>query len=167
MADCCGSTECLGYQACNAAVSIGSAAGSQNGINASPRLPGDAVTASVVRLKPAFTSQQVSIMKTLIAAVLAVSVLAAPAVSFAQSTNDSITRAQVRTDLVQLEKAGYRPSINDLYYPADIRAAEARVHPQSGPTTDTNSYGSASLAGTSASGAPAGGVEGHSIYFGH
>jgi hypothetical protein len=45
------------YQACHAAVSIGSAAGLQNGFNASLLLPGDAVTASVTRLKPAFTSQ--------------------------------------------------------------------------------------------------------------
>jgi Domain of unknown function (DUF4148) len=106
-------------------------------------------------------------MKALIAAVLAVTVLAAPAVSFAQSSKDPITRAQVRADLVQLEKAGYRPGIDDPYYPANIQAAEARVHPQSATTTDTSSYGGVPLTGTSASGTTAGGVEGHSIYFGH
>jgi Domain of unknown function (DUF4148) len=147
-------------------VSIGSAGGLQNGFNASLLLPGDAVTALVMRLEPAFTSQEVSIMKALFA-VLAVSVLAAPAVSFAQSTHDPITRAEVRADLVQLEKAGYRPGVDDPYYPANVQAAEARVHPQSAATTDASAYGGASLAGTSVSGARAGGVEGHSIYFGH
>jgi hypothetical protein len=41
----------------------------------------------------------------------------------------------VRADLIQLEKAGYRPaSANKDDYPADIQAAEARVAAQNGAT---------------------------------
>ncbi|SAK65726.1 DUF4148 domain-containing protein [Caballeronia ptereochthonis] len=57
---------------------------------------------------------------------------AAPVASFAQS-NQPVTRAQVREEIVQLEKAGYNPGvINDAKYPADIQAAEARVAAQNG-----------------------------------
>jgi hypothetical protein len=56
--------------------------------------------------------------------------LAAPAASFAQS-NQPLTRAEVREQLIQLEAAGYNPSaVNDAQYPADIQAAEARVSGQ-------------------------------------
>jgi opacity protein-like surface antigen len=66
-------------------------------------------------------------MKSLIKAVAVAAVLAIPAVSFAQS-NQPVTRAQVRAELVQLEQAGYNPSdSSDAHYPAAILAAEARV----------------------------------------
>ena len=66
-------------------------------------------------------------MKALIKAVALVVVLAAPVVSFAQS-NEPLTRAQVREQLIQVEKAGYNPATSDDYdYPANIQAAEARV----------------------------------------
>ncbi|KMZ12048.1 hypothetical protein BHUM_06319c [Candidatus Burkholderia humilis] len=56
--------------------------------------------------------------------------LAAPVASFAQS-NQSLTRAEVRAQIVQLEKAGYNPGvISDSKYPADIQAAQARVDAQ-------------------------------------
>ncbi|MDR5817157.1 MULTISPECIES: DUF4148 domain-containing protein [unclassified Caballeronia] len=56
---------------------------------------------------------------------------AAPVASFAQS-NQPVTRAEVRAQIVQLEKAGYNPGVvNDTTYPADIQAAEARVAAQS------------------------------------
>ena len=48
-----------------------------------------------------------------------------PQVSFAQSSNQPVTRAQVKQDLIQLEHSGYKPS--KTFYPADIQAAEARV----------------------------------------
>jgi hypothetical protein len=54
--------------------------------------------------------------------------LALPVVAHAQETGSTVTRAQVRAELVQLEKAGYQPARNDRYYPADIQAAEAKVH---------------------------------------
>jgi hypothetical protein len=71
-------------------------------------------------------------MKSLIQAVVVAAVLAAPVVSFAQS-DTGVTRAQVRNELVQLEKAGYNPaSSGDATYPAQIQAAEARVAAQNG-----------------------------------
>jgi hypothetical protein len=72
------------------------------------------------------------IMKSLIQAVAIASVLAVPVASFAQS-NQPVTRAQVRAELVQVEQAGYNPSHGrDPYYPSDIQAAEARVASQNG-----------------------------------
>ena len=56
--------------------------------------------------------------------------LVAPPTSFAQS-NAPKTRAEVRADLVQLERAGYNPGANnEATYPAQIQAAEARVSEQ-------------------------------------
>src|SRR5471032_962736 len=77
-------------------------------------------------------------MKSLICAVFAAAVLATPTLSFAQTTNAPVTRADVKADLVLVEQAGYRPASNDLNYPSDIQAAEARIHNAS--TADT-SYG--------------------------
>jgi hypothetical protein len=50
-----------------------------------------------------------------------------PIASHAQETIPALTRAQVRTELVHIEKAGYRPGNNDPRYPDDIQAAEAKV----------------------------------------
>jgi hypothetical protein len=81
-------------------------------------------------------------MKSLIKAVAIAAVFAIPAVSFAQ-TNQPVTRAEVRAQLVQLEQAGYNPSTaNDENYPVNIQAAEARVAAKNGQT-DTSGYGSA------------------------
>jgi hypothetical protein len=110
-------------------------------------------------------------IKSLVSAVALGSALAAPAVSFAQQSHGSVTRAQVRAELVQLEKAGWRPAMgmgNNPDYPAGIQAAEARVAAQN---EVTGSYGGVA-GGASASGAPTaarseatGNTE--SIYFGH
>jgi hypothetical protein len=88
------------------------------------------------------------IMKSLLHAVAVAAVLAVPAVSFAQSSAP-LTRAEVRAQLVQLEKAGYQPGRNDPHYPDDIQAAEARVAAQNGASTG---YGGVA-SGSSASGA--------------
>jgi hypothetical protein len=65
--------------------------------------------------------------KKLTAVLFVASALAAPALTYAQSTT-GLTRAQVYADLVRLEKAGYNPSNgDDSKYPADIQAAEAKV----------------------------------------
>lgn len=70
-------------------------------------------------------------MKSLIYSVVAASLVAAPAVSFAQS-NAPVTRAQVRAELIQLEQAGWRPSVgSNPHYPEDMQAAQARVAAQS------------------------------------
>ncbi|MDE1181786.1 DUF4148 domain-containing protein [Paraburkholderia sp.] len=87
-------------------------------------------------------------MKSLIKAVAIAAVLAAPVASFAQS-NQPVTRAEVRAQLVQLEKAGYNPSQNDLYYPANVQAAQARVAPVN--TVEQSGFGS-STNGNSQSG---------------
>jgi len=104
-------------------------------------------------------------MKSLIKAVAIAAVLAAPIASFAQ-TNQPVTRAQVRAELVQLEKAGYNPSRNDdATYPAEIQAAEARVAAQN----DASSGVGGVVSGSSASGAPVSAIapRARSIYFGH
>jgi opacity protein-like surface antigen len=70
-------------------------------------------------------------MKSLIQAVVLAAAIAAPVAAFAQA-NQPVTRAQVRAELVQLEKAGYQPGHADPHYPADIQAAQARVDAQNG-----------------------------------
>jgi hypothetical protein len=97
-------------------------------------------------------------MKSLIKAVAIAAVIAAPVVSFAQSSQEPVTRAQVRNELIQLEHAGYEPSMsNDTNYPADIQAAEQRVQAQNPalaqtrPTADTSGYG-APMSGTTQAG---------------
>ena len=102
-------------------------------------------------------------MKSLIYAMVAASVLATPLASMAQTeSNQPVTREQVRQDLIRLEQAGYEPRANDIYYPANIQAAEARangaqgqaVADTSGTAADTSGYGG--VAGESGqSGAPA------------
>jgi hypothetical protein len=105
-------------------------------------------------------------MKTLIQAVVIAAVLAAPVASFAQS-NQPVTRAQVRAELIQLEKAGYHPGRADPYYPADIQAAQARVAAQNGTAQPVESGYGGAVSGSSQSGhlAPANGPK--SIYFGN
>jgi hypothetical protein len=112
-------------------------------------------------------------MKSLIKAVAIAAVLAAaPVVSFAQSNPSGLTRAQVRAELIQLEKAGYDPAMsNDATYPADIQAAEHRVQAENAqaaaqqPAADTG-YGAAT-GGTSQTGAPARLDRANTVYFGH
>jgi hypothetical protein len=77
---------------------------------------------------------EVLIMNSIIKAVAIAVALSAPVVSFAQS-NQPLTRAEVRSQLVQLEKAGYNPaSADNATYPADLQAAEAKVAAQNGAT---------------------------------
>ncbi|OAJ62291.1 hypothetical protein A6V36_19105 [Paraburkholderia ginsengiterrae] len=77
-------------------------------------------------------------MKSLIEAAVIAALISAPLAAFAQS-NQPVTRAQVRAELIQLEKAGYNPSLSNADdYPANIQAAEARVAAQ-----NVTGYGSA------------------------
>jgi hypothetical protein len=63
-------------------------------------------------------------MKFSIKAVLAFAVVLTPALAFAQS-GSTITRDQVRAQLVQLEEAGYNPLTNCTGdCPASLRRAE-------------------------------------------
>ena len=41
-----------------------------------------------------------------------------------------VTRAQVRGQLVQIEKAGYNPAADHTQYPTNLQAAEARLAAQ-------------------------------------
>lgn len=105
-------------------------------------------------------------MKSLIQAVALAAVLAVPVVSFAQAQtgNGPLTRAQVRGELVQLERAGYRPSVNDQHYPNDIQSAEARVAGR-----DTSGYGPSASGSSQSGGSRDGAVSSYSppVYFGH
>ncbi|SDG65680.1 DUF4148 domain-containing protein [Paraburkholderia phenazinium] len=104
-------------------------------------------------------------MNSLIKAVALAVVLAAPVASFAQS-NQPVTRAEVRSQLAQLEKAGYNPAVADnATYPADIQAAEARVAERNGSTSGVGGV----VSGSSESGAPAVSVftGSRSLYSGH
>jgi uncharacterized membrane protein len=90
-------------------------------------------------------------MKSLIEAVVVAAALAAPVAVFAQSSQP-LTRAQVRAELIQLEKAGYAPATrNDAAYPAEIQAAEAKVAAQNGAASG---YGGV-VNGSSEAGRPA------------
>ncbi|MGF6290665.1 DUF4148 domain-containing protein [Paraburkholderia youngii] len=87
----------------------------------------------------------------LVKSLIVAAVVAVPVVSFAQS-NAPVTRAQVRAELVQLEKAGYNPAADYNTYPQDIQAAEARVSALN--SAATSAYGG-SANGSSAAGAGA------------
>jgi len=94
-------------------------------------------------------------MKSLVSAVAAAVALSASFGAFAQST--------VREELVQLENAGYKPGQSSPHYPADIQAAQARVH-----GVDNSGSGSQPAA-TVESGAPVVRAQNprDSVYFGH
>ena len=83
-------------------------------------------------------------MNATITRIAIIGILFTPLASFAQTTTP-LTRAQVRAQLVQIEKAGYNPArARDNNYPADIQAAEARVAAQeSAGTLATSGMGNA------------------------
>jgi hypothetical protein len=114
-------------------------------------------------------------MKSLIKAVAIAAVLAAPVASFAQSSQQPVTRAEVRNELIQLERAGYNPAVSsDPTYPADVQAAERRVQAQNPavaqtqlPVADTSGYGGVAN-GSSQSGGVREPMTGpKSVYFGN
>jgi hypothetical protein len=81
--------------------------------------------------------------------------IAFPVAGYAQESSSTVTRAQLRAELVQLESVGYRPGrANDPHYPADIQAAEAAVASQKGAESNVGSSSSVGGArsGSSASG---------------
>jgi hypothetical protein len=63
-------------------------------------------------------SLKVEIMK-LVQSMIVAAVVAIPALSFAQS-NQPLTRADVRAQLVELQQAGYNPSSDHTQYPKNI-----------------------------------------------
>jgi Domain of unknown function (DUF4148) len=80
-------------------------------------------------------------MKSFTRAILIAAVIAAPVASFAQSSQ-SVSRAQVRAELAQLEKAGYDPH-DWIHYPENIQAAEAKVAAQNAAQAAVSGYGGA------------------------
>lgn len=103
-------------------------------------------------------------MKLFIKVVAGALVITAPLVSFAQS-NQPLTRAQVREQLIVLEKAGWRPYMNmgnNPNYPAGIQAAEAHVAAQHAGVTSVGGVAD----GAFQSGGPASAADMKSIYFG-
>ncbi|WP_176730234.1 MULTISPECIES: DUF4148 domain-containing protein [Burkholderia] len=89
-------------------------------------------------------------MKTLVSSTLAALILSAPALSFAQSADHQLTRAEVKAEMARLAAVGYTPALDHNQYPAAILAAEKRVRenavaqaaPHAAPTADKTGYGS-------------------------
>lgn len=104
-------------------------------------------------------------MKSLIQTVVVAAALVAPVASFAQQSNAPVTRAEVRAQLIQLEKAGYRPGVSDPYYPASIQTAEARVAEQDSANNAVGGVGNATAVGVRAT-APAASTGVKPVYFG-
>ncbi|MFL9931092.1 DUF4148 domain-containing protein [Paraburkholderia sp. RL18-103-BIB-C] len=79
--------------------------------------------------------------------------IAFPVAGYAQESSSTVTRAEVRAELVQLEGVGYRPGqANDPHYPADIQAAEAAVASQKAAGSNVSSSVGGARSGSSASG---------------
>jgi hypothetical protein len=94
-------------------------------------------------------------MKSYLEAIVIAALITAPLAAFAQS-NQPLTRAQVREQLVQVEKAGYNP-MDWMHYPDNIQAAEARVAAEQTAKAETTGYGSGSN-GSSQAGVATGGA---------
>ncbi|WP_321802704.1 DUF4148 domain-containing protein [Burkholderia sp. BCC1993] len=89
------------------------------------------------------------------ARILAVAVLASiPALSFAD-TGHGLTRADVRADLIRLEKAGYNPAGSDAHYPDDIAAAQNVIAAQQVARSDQNGPSKSQGDNVAAAAAPA------------
>ncbi|KVH57647.1 hypothetical protein WS89_21870 [Burkholderia sp. MSMB1072] len=65
-------------------------------------------------------------MNNLIRAVLLSCALSAPIVAFAQTAGDTITRADVRADLIRAERDGTLPTSNSDYPPSTETIARNR-----------------------------------------
>ncbi len=84
----------------------------------------------------------------ILAALVVASAIAAPALADTDAL--TLTRAQVRAELTQLQAAGYDQSRGeDTSYPVGVQAAEARVAAQNG---GSSAYGGAATDGSSAAG---------------
>jgi hypothetical protein len=93
-------------------------------------------------------------MKSFTRMVLIAALVAAPVASFAQSSQ-SVSRAQVRAELAQLEKAGYDPH-DWIHYPENLQAAEAKVAAQNATAQAPVSGFGGAADGTSRSGTSSG-----------
>ncbi|BCQ23379.1 DUF4148 domain-containing protein [Caballeronia sp. NK8] len=103
-------------------------------------------------------------MKSWVNVVIAAAVVSSPLASFAQSSAP-VSRAEVRAELVQLEKAGYSPAAEDASYPAKLQAAEARVDDVRPAQAQAEGYG-ASTGAASQSGRASKRVDPQGVFFG-
>ncbi|BBU27598.1 hypothetical protein BTHE68_13320 [Burkholderia sp. THE68] len=103
-------------------------------------------------------------MKSWVNAVIAAAVVSSPLASFAQSSAP-VSRAEVRAELIQLEKAGYSPAAEDASYPAKLQAAEARVDDVRLAQAQAEGYG-ASTGAASQSGRASKRVDPQGVFFG-
>ncbi|SAL02626.1 membrane protein [Caballeronia pedi] len=103
-------------------------------------------------------------MTSWVKVVIAAAVLSAPLASFAQSSAP-VSRAEVRAELVQLEKVGYSPVAEDASYPAKLRAAEARADDVRLAQAQAEGYGSSTSA-ASQSGRASKRVDPQGVFFG-
>lgn len=102
-------------------------------------------------------------MKSLIQAAVIATLIAAPALSFAQS-DAPVSRAQVKAELAQFVQANPHAAFGkDPYYPANAQAAETRIAAQNGNVS--TAYGG-TVEGSSASGNRASGPAFNAVYFG-
>lgn len=63
-------------------------------------------------------------MKSLAYVALTAAALAAPVLSYAQSSNGPLTREQVQQEIVQLEAAGFNPAnANTVDFPTNLQTA--------------------------------------------
>jgi hypothetical protein len=80
-------------------------------------------------------------------------ILVASAAAVTNASAQEVTRAQVRTELVQIEQAGYNPARGaDPAYPADVQAAEAKVATQDNANMSRDAVGGTQPNGSSAAG---------------
>nr|WP_223964021.1 DUF4148 domain-containing protein [Burkholderia diffusa] len=108
-------------------------------------------------------------MKTQLIAALLVAVSAAVAAP-AFASDAVVTRAQVRAELVQLQRAGYVPGrANDPHYPDDLQVGLTRIHANDTVAADTatSGYGADAAAVTQSGSRPVTRIAERSIYFGH
>jgi hypothetical protein len=108
-------------------------------------------------------------MKSIVKAVVAATIIAAPVFSFAQSNsqagvqlnNQPLTRAQVRADFERVVKAGYDP-LDWIHYPENIQAAEARISAEdAGRDAAMAANGAGSTSSGDIGGMQAGAASGH------
>lgn len=89
-------------------------------------------------------------MKSLVLSLLAVSALTLPLASFAQTSNDPVTRAQVRADLINAEQQGTVPP-SKTHYPAGQDTASNTIRHTAQQGSDTNNAYGPSTYGSSQS----------------
>jgi hypothetical protein len=83
-------------------------------------------------------------MKKFIAPVIAI-VVGMYSVSGWAANPESLTRAQVRSELIALQEAGYHLANNDPHYPEQLQMALAKIKRVEMASVDTSGSGAASI----------------------